>query len=91
MIKRRDSIALRRCPARPIFRGAHRRPLIRWTGKNPISAGCSGDAITVKRARIGTSSWTLGAIELRHSVKCHTRVGADQPLRECVGEGADRP
>ncbi|WTO72995.1 YjfA family protein [Streptomyces sp. NBC_00209] len=60
-------------------------------GKNPISAGCSGDAITVKRARIGTSSWTLGAIDLRYSVKCHTRVGTDQPLRDCVGEGADRP
>ncbi|MFF7340618.1 DUF2690 domain-containing protein [Streptomyces sp. NPDC008163] len=41
-------------------------------GKNPISAGCSGDATTVKRALIGTSSWTLGAIELRYSVKCHT-------------------
>ncbi|MFC8532842.1 DUF2690 domain-containing protein [Streptomyces sp. NPDC057249] len=41
-------------------------------GKNPISAGCSGDATSVKRAAIGTSSWTLGAVELRYSVKCHT-------------------
>lgn len=41
-------------------------------GKDPISAGCSGDVTTMKRASIGTSSWTLGAIELRYSVKCHT-------------------
>lgn len=41
-------------------------------GKNPISAGCSGDATTVKRSSIGTSTWTLGAVELRYSVKCHT-------------------
>lgn len=41
-------------------------------GKNPISAGCSGDATTVKRASIGTSTWKLGGVELRYSVKCHT-------------------
>jgi hypothetical protein len=41
-------------------------------GKNPISAGCAADSTTMKESYIGTSSWTLGAIELRYSVKCHT-------------------
>ncbi|MGR4881665.1 DUF2690 domain-containing protein [Streptomyces sp. LARHCF249] len=41
-------------------------------GQNPSSAGCAADATTKQSAYIGTSNWTLGVVELRYSVKCHT-------------------
>jgi hypothetical protein len=41
-------------------------------GKNPTTAGCSGDATTMRSAKLVTKSGVVGGkIELRYSIKCH--------------------